>query len=149
MSQWLVDAGIPANSIVGIKKYHPKYSITPDANTSQWDLYGAGTPAWLRVTAFSGNYTNVDPDKIWVNGGHWGGLSVGNGIFSVPDYVAHVITKVVAHEAGHASKSFFKRDDFGSSLDHSTSNAGIMYFDTSGGNNFTDREKKILRGVIP
>lgn len=150
MNKWLADSAIPANSIVGIKKYHPKYSTTADTNTTQWDLYGAGnTPAWLRVNAFSGNYTNVDPDRIWVNGGHWGGLSVGNGIFSVPDYVAGVIQKVVAHEAGHASKSFFKRDDFGPSLDHSASNAGIMYFDTSGGNSFSDREKKILRGVIP
>lgn len=149
MDTWQANAGIPNNSIVGIKKFHPKYSTTADTVTSEWNLYGAGTPAWLRVTAFSGNYTNVDPDQIWVNGGHWGGLSVGNGVFLVPDYVAGVIVKVVCHEAGHASKSFFKRDDFGPSLDHSASNAGIMYFDTSGGNNFTDREKKILQGVVP
>jgi hypothetical protein len=149
MNTWQTSAAIPNNSIVGIKKFHPKYSNTADTVTSEWNLYGSGTPAWLRVTAFSGNYTNLDPDQIWVNGGEWGGLSVGNGVFLVPDYVAGVIVKVVCHEAGHATKSFFKRDDFGPSLDHSASNAGIMYFDTSGGNNFTDREKKILRGVVP
>ena len=42
-----------------------------------------------------------------------------------------------------------KMEDFGASLDHSVSNAGIVYFDTTGGDNFTDREKKVLRGVIP
>ena len=149
MNQWLADAGIPHNSIVGIRKYHPKYSSSGDTVTAEWNLYGAGTPAWLRVNAFFGNYTNRDPDQIWVPGGQWGGLSVGNGVFSVPNYVPGVIVKVVCHEAGHATKSFFKRDDFGASLDHSVSNAGIMYFDTSGGNNFTDREKKVLRGVVP
>jgi hypothetical protein len=76
----------------------------------------AGTPAWLRVSAFFGNYTNRDPDQIWVPGGQWGGLSVGNGIFSVPNYVPGVIVKVVCHEAAHATKSFFERDDFGRPL---------------------------------
>jgi len=149
MNKWQADNNIPHNCIVGIRKFHPKYSSTSDTVTNQWRFGGSGTPTWLRVTTFSGNYTNVDPDQIWVNGGQWGGLSVGNGVFLVPDYIAGVIVKVVCHEAGHASKSFFKRDDFGPSLDHSVSNAGIMYFDTSGGNNFTDREKKILRGVVP
>lgn len=149
MDKWLADAAIPHNSIIGIRYYHPKYNITGDTATSEWNLYGAGTPAWLRVDTFSGNYTDMDPDDCWVFGGEWGGLSIGNGIFSVPKNATDVIVKVVCHEAAHATRSFFKREDFGPSLDHSVSNAGIMYFDTTGGDNFTEREKKVLRGVVP
>lgn len=150
IDKWVRDAGIPGNSVIGIKKYHPKYSSTTDTITSEWNLYGTGTPAWLRVTTYSGSYPNMDPDQIWVSGGgQFGGLSIGNGNFSVPDYVVSNIIKIICHEAGHATKQMFKRDDFGPSLDHSVSNAGIMYYTTAGGNNFTDREKNILRGIIP
>ena len=153
MPQWVSDAAIPSNALVAIQYYHPKYSHAGgDYQTSEWKLGGASTPAWLTVDVFpkSGGghyYTGKDPDGLWVN---WGGLSHGSGRVTVPlGNSAATVKQVVRHEAGHATKSFFKRDVFGPSLDHSVSNAGIMYYTTSGGTTFTDREKKILRGINP
>lgn len=153
MNQWISDAAIPSNALVAIKFYHPKYSHAGgDFQTNEWKLGGAATPAWLRVGAFpkSGGghyYTNLDPDGLWIN---WGGLSHGSGRVTAPKgNDAATVKQVVRHEAGHATKSFFKRDVFGPSLDHSASNAGIMYYTTSGGTTFTTREKKILRGITP
>ena len=153
MRKWISDVGLPSNSLVAIQYYHPKFSHAGgDYATSEWKLGGASVPAWLRVGAFqkSGGghyYTNLDPDGLWVN---WGGLSHGSGRVSVAKGNSNATTKqVVRHEAGHATKSFFKRDVFGPSLDHSVSNAGIMYYTTSGGTTFTTREKKILRGIVP
>lgn len=153
MNKWVSDASIPANAVVGIQYYHPKFSNAGgDFATNEWKLGGASVPTWLRVAAFqkaSGGhyYTNLNPDGLWVN---WGGLSHGSGRVSVPKGNSTSTTKqVIRHEAGHATKSWFKRADFGASLDHSVSNAGIMYYTTSGGTTFTAREKKILRGIIP
>lgn len=153
MRKWVSDVALPANTLAGIQYYHPKFSSRGgDFATNEWKLGGASVPNWLRVGAFqkSGGghyYTNLDPDGLWVN---WGGLSHGNGIVSVPKGIPNATTKqVIRHEAGHATKSFFKRDVFGASLDHSVSNAGIMYYTTSGGTTFTTREKKILRGIKP
>ena len=153
MPNWIRDAGIPNNSLVSIKYYHPKYSPGGgDAQTTEWNLGGASTPAWLRVNAFprSGGghyYTNLDPDGQWVN---WAGLSHGHGIITAPKGNPDAeVKQVVRHEAGHATSSYFRRQDFGPNLDHSASNAGIMYYTTAGGTTFTEREKKILRGIIP
>lgn len=153
MPKWVSDAAIPANALVAIQYYHPKYSSAGgDAQTNEWKLGGASVPAWLTVDVFpkSGGghyYTGKNPDDLWIN---WGGLSHGSGRVTVPLGNSDATVKqVVRHEAGHATKSFFKRDVFGASLDHSVSNAGIMYYTTSGGTTFTDREKKILRGINP
>lgn len=153
MRQWVSDVALPANTITAIEYYHPKFShIGGDYTTNEWKLGTAAVPAWLRVGAFqkSGGghyYTNLDPDGLWIN---WGGLSHGNGIVSVPEGNPVETTKqVVRHEAGHATKSFFKRDVFGPSLDHSASQRGIMYKTTDGGTTFTTDEKKILRGIVP
>ena len=92
-------------------------------------------------------YTGKDPDGLWIN---WGGLSHGDGRVTVPmGNSAATVKQVVRHEAGHATKFAFQRDVFGPSLDHSASIAGIMYYSTEGGTTFTDREKKILRGIKP
>lgn len=153
MNKWIADVSLPANAVVGIQYYHPKFSSRGgDFATSEWKLGEPSVPAWLRVGAFqksSGGhyYTNLDPDGLWVN---WGGLSHGSGRVSVPTGISSATTKqVIRHEAGHATKSWFKREPFGPSLDHSASNAGIMYYTTSGGTTFTTREKKILRGITP
>lgn len=153
MNKWVADAGIPSSSLVAIKFYHPKYSNDGgDFQTNEWKLGGASTPAWLRVGAFSDGagghyYTALDPDGLWIN---WGGLSHGSGRVTAPKgNSAATVKQVVRHEAGHATKSFFKRDVFGPSLDHSASQAGIMYYTTDGGTTFTDREQKILRGITP
>lgn len=171
LGAWVRDAGIPANTLVAIKYYHPKYSPgAGDSITNEWDIEGTGVaPTWLGVNIFpdgSGGffYPNRDPDTGWIardaNGASartnhtlqaaWGGLSHGNGIVTAPKGNPDPeVQQVVRHEAGHATKSFFRREDFGPSLDHSASNAGIMYFETSGGTTFTEREKKILRGILP
>ncbi len=53
MPRWISDAGIPHNSLVSIRYYHPKYSPRGgDSVTTEWNLGGASTPAWLRVNAF-------------------------------------------------------------------------------------------------
>jgi hypothetical protein len=153
MPSWVSAAAIPENALVAIQYYHPKYSHAGgDYQTTEWRLGGTATPAWLTVDVFAKSggghyYTGKDPDGLWVN---WGGLSHGNGRVTVPlGNSAATVKQVVRHEAGHATKSFFKRDVFGPSLDHSASIAGIMYFSTEGGTTFTDREKKILRGIKP
>ena len=153
MRQWVTDVALPANTITAIQYYHPKFSLRGgDFTTSEWKLGGTAVPAWLRIGAFqrsSGGhyYTNLDPDGLWID---WGGLSHGNGIVSVPRGIpTETVKQVVRHEAGHATKSFFKRDVFGASLDHSVSQSGIMYRATNGGTTFTTREKKILRGIVP
>lgn len=153
MNKWISDAAIPENALVAIKYYHPKYSMGGgDHATLEWKFGEATTPAWLRIAAFSDGagghfYTGLDPDTYWTN---WGGLSHGSGRVTAPTgNPAAIVKQVVRHEAGHATESFFKRDVFGASLDHSVSNAGIMYYATSGGTTFTDREKKILRGIKP
>jgi len=156
MPKWIKDAGIPNNALIAIQYYHPKYSPgAGNAATSEWDLGGDSTPEWLKVVgafAKSGggyHYENLDPDSSWIPGGaRWAGLSHGSGIVSAPiGMSSNTLKQVIRHEAGHATKSHFKRDVFGPSLDHSASNAGIMYYNTSGGTTFTNREKKILRGI--
>lgn len=149
--RWVADAGIPDNAIVAIRYYHPKYSDLPAGQTHEWRLGGASTPAWLRVGAFpkSGggyNYSGLDPDHAWAG---WAGLSHGNGRVTVPKGRPDAaITQTIRHEAGHATQSHFKRADFGPSLDHSASNAGIMYYSSAmGGTTFSPREQKVLRGI--
>lgn len=171
---WVRDAAIPNNTLVAIKFYHPKYSARGgDSITNEWDIEGTGTtPSWLGVNVFPDGrgghfYRDRDPDLCWIERpttaadlaaartnhtlqASWGGLSHGNGIITSPKGLSDATVKqVVRHEAGHATKSYFQREDFGPNLDHSTSNAGIMYETTAGGTTFTEREKKILRGIIP
>ena len=153
-NKWISDAAIPNDAIVAIRYYHPKYSSAGgDSQTSEWKLGGRATPAWLRVGAFAKSggghhYTGLDPDGRWAN---WVGLSHGRGRVTIPKgRPAAAITQTIRHEAGHATKSHFKRQAFGPSLDHSASNAGIMYFSSArGGTTFSTREKKILRGIKP
>ena len=149
---WVRDAGIPNNSIVAIDYYHPKYSISGgDSRTNEWNLYGAGTPAWLRVSTFGGNYQNIDPDAGWPPAGlEFKGLEIGNGRVLIPSYLNLAeILQTVKHETGHATKTFFPRRDFNGTdgLDHSDSNLGIMYRDINSGTSFTQEELKILRGI--
>ncbi|MEI6149693.1 MAG: hypothetical protein WCS01_11385, partial [bacterium] len=147
LAAWKANGGIVNNSIVAIKYYHPKYSSGGgDFATDEW-------PYWVRVTTFIQpgwpGYPNRDPDGMWpAAGADFGGLSHGNGIFSIPTGWPEAITvKCIAHEAGHATKSFFERQDFGANKDHSDA-PGLM--DPTGTQLvFTDNEKKILRGIKP
>lgn len=153
LGKWVTDAGIPNNTLVAIKHYHPKYSPDGgDSVTNEWDLDGNGVPNWLTVDVFPKTggghyYTNLNPDGEWV---YWTGLSHGNGVVTIPTGRPDAAVKqTISHEAGHATRSFFRREEFGPSMDHSASQAGIMYFSTDGGTTFTAREKKILRGIVP
>lgn len=143
LGEWKANGGIANNSLVGIKYYHPKYSSGGgDSATAEWD-------AWVTVTTYFGNYAGRDPDGIWpVGGGDFGGLSQGDGVITIPKGLAAAgVENSVAHEAGHATKSAFKREDFGATLDHSAA-AGLM--DVNGTQNaFTAREQKVLRGIKP
>jgi len=142
-SQWKANGGIAANSIVAIKYYHPKYSSGGgDFATNEW-------PAWVRVTTFGGNYPNRDPDGMWpANGSDFAGLSMGNGIISIPKGLPNGDVEIAtSHEAGHATKNSFKRDVFGPILDHSIA-AGLMDLRATMPP-FSGDEKKILRGINP
>jgi hypothetical protein len=88
---------------------------------------------------YGGAYT-VSPDSPWVS---VGGLYVGNGTILVP--IGLSVKKTIAHETGHATKQFFERQTFGSSLDHSSSD-GLMDRHASQ-NEFSAWETKILRGI--
>ncbi|HWK03325.1 MAG TPA: hypothetical protein VNS58_06820 [Puia sp.] len=152
-TKWIADAAIPINSLIGMDYFHPKYSTGGgDTITGAWNLYGAGTPAWLRVNTYSGSYHNIDPDQVWIQGGgQFAGLSVGDGRILIPKFLsATVIEDTVKHESGHATKSFFPRHDFigTDGLDHSDSRAGLMYRTTGGGKTFTAEELKVLRGIL-
>jgi hypothetical protein len=121
-------------SVVGIKYIHPKYNSVlaggvpnPDTVTDYW-------PDWVRVTTYNGRYSGIDPDSFWSNNGNLGGLSHGNGIISITKQNDNP-KKAIAHEVGHATKDFFERQVLGL-MDPSASD-----------DEFTDREKKILRGI--
>jgi len=54
----------------------------------------------------------------------------------------------ICHEAGHATKHAFPRDDFGI-LDHVVSTDGIMHAGEQRNTAFSVTEEDILRGIIP
>ena len=60
LDNWATDAGIPANAIVAIKYFHPKYNAhapNADAITNEWSAF-----PWLAIT-FKGN--TIHPDRRW------------------------------------------------------------------------------------
>ncbi len=143
---WLTDAHIPPLYMVGIQYFHPKYSIVQgDSITQEW-------PNWVEVVTYFGNYNNIDPDGMFA----LRGLSFGavtdptTGTIRVPSGYSDAYYRqyAIPHEIGHATKYAFEpggRQAFGPALDHSDT-AGLMDPTTSLPY-FTDREKKILRGV--
>lgn len=135
---WPKDAGVKHNSIIAVKYCHPKYdSMSPDADsiTEEWSAY-----PWLRI-----NYDGkeIHPDSRWDTAESIEYLSY---VFIFKGMSAARYEVAIAHEIGHVTKEQFKRDKFGNG-DHSTG-AGLM--DTTGSvASFTNREKKILRGIKP
>jgi hypothetical protein len=148
MYQWSKNGGMTNDSVVGIKYIHPKYNsvvdgeANPDTVTTEW-------PEWVRVTIKE--LPDKDPDSFWNSTGNFGGLSHGNGIVSITKghKDPNLTQCVIAHEVGHATKqdAFFKRAVFGPSSDHSEEEEGLMYKITRVNTVFTDREKKILKGI--
>jgi hypothetical protein len=137
LASWPTDAAIPANVVVAADLEHPKYSAqapAADSTTSEWTAF-----PWLRITVEG---RAIHPDQRWINGQ---GVTLGSRAFIMSGMSAARIRVAIAHEAGHASKTQFPRDNFGPG-DHSAA-AGLM--DTVGSQSaFTAAEIKILRGIL-
>jgi hypothetical protein len=135
---WPFDAGVELKSIIAVNYCHPKYdyqSPKADAITDEWSAY-----PWLQID-YNGNL--IHPDSRWNTAQSFEYFSF---IFILKGMSAARYEIAIAHEIGHIAKNQFKKDVFGNS-DHSTS-AGLM--DPMGSlASFTEREKKILRGIKP
>ena len=139
-AQWIAN-NAPANTIIAIRYYHPKFSPEPEGLTSEWPRYD-----WLKVDV--GGYDDY-PDERWRVAG---GKSHGTGKVTIPRYMDNPTTRLVtAHEVGHATRSFFKREYFGGTVyseDHTSSPTGLMYptILPDGGTQFNKEEQEILKG---
>lgn len=135
LDSWAADAGIPEDSLVGIKFIHPKYTDgVPDSE--------AVTNEWRDHPAIVINVKDRDihPDSRW---GRVQGVSYNSRAYIISGLDEDRFPVVIAHEIGHETVNHFKRKDFGEG-DHSSS-AGLM--DTIGSEeNFSDLEKVVLRG---
>lgn len=137
---WFKDAAVPEgeNTLLAVQYYHPKLSGLADGATKFW-------PAGISINMAnpgSGLSSPGDPDKAtWrtVQGFNRGKIVV---IFK--NYGTSTRLKTICrHEIGHATKSEFKRDVFGTG-DHSGSGLMTPYGSSS---TFSARDIKILRGI--
>ena len=137
---WFNDAGIDdtQNSLLAVKYYHPKLSGQGlDGVTNFW-------PAGIQIklaNPHSGRTLKGHPDRpSWrnVKGFNRRRISVIFKNYPSPD---RLIT-TCRHEIGHATKSTFYRDRFGTG-DHSKS--GLMTA-TASSNTFRNADIRILRG---
>ncbi len=142
VSDWFSDANVPAgdNSLLAVQYYHPKLSGQADGVTNFW-------PAGISINLAnpgSGLNTPGHPDQnTWRN---VQGFNRGKIVVIFKNYGnANRLQIICRHEIGHATKSSFKRDVFGVG-DHS--NAGLMT-PWGSSNNFSGRDKKVLRGEVP
>jgi hypothetical protein len=138
-NEWLghgaTDGGaIPERCIVGINYFHPKYNETTESLTDEEFGY-----ACLRVNADHGS-VEARPWKYWdlVEGREDGEHDV----ILIPACVDKPV-KTIAHEMGHFTIQFFRRQEFGTD-DHSSS--GLMH-PKAEGDEFSPDELKILRGI--
>jgi len=160
LNSWTANYLTP-NSINAIQYLHPKYNPSSGgpgvnaATTTEWhSLFPPGTDtSWLTVATYGGYYPGKDPDGAWtLSGGDIGGTSYTeqNRFILVVKSSNHARTQIViVHEVAHATKFFFKRQDFGPHLDHTDPNTGGLMDPTASQPQFTERELKILRGAIP
>lgn len=135
---WFADAGISSSRdvILAVKYYHPKLSNRPAGATNFW-------PAGIQINLAnpgSGRTDNGDPDGAWrnVQGFNRGRITV---IFKNYGTTGR-LGAVCRHEVGHATRSSFKRDEFGTG-DHSAS--GLMTYN-SASNTFSNADLRVLRG---
>jgi len=118
--RWVID-NAPADTVIAIQYYHPKYSPEPDRLTSEWDK--SQTDTWLK---FPINGTDRHPDDAW--GGSFLGTYYApfkKGQITIAKGYGAKTRCIVAHEVGHATKDIFHRKSFGTG-DHS-STAGLMF----------------------
>jgi len=144
MRHWVTDQRIPAGSLIGLGYEHPKISHNAprrDAITSEWSGMD-----WLTVEV---EHMNRHPDLIWIRSM---GLSSNRRAFIFYDSDATELEKTVVHEVGHETKNHFPRALFrpassGGRPEDSDHTTGVGMMDPSGsGDNFTNGEKRILRG---
>jgi hypothetical protein len=146
---WAVDAGIPADTIIGIVSDHPKFSANADkkdAETSEWTAC-----PWLKieipgvVDPATGKNVILRPDDRWnYVQGYVAPAQRRAYIFDLGPKKEARTRIVIAHEVGHATKLQFERKQFGVG-DHTAPAAGLM--DRTGSKSqFTAAEKDILRG---
>ncbi|WP_395339620.1 hypothetical protein PN836_014960 [Ningiella sp. W23] len=140
LDAWFTDAGIStaSNTLLAVKYYHPKLSGQSDGATTFW-------PAGIQINVAnpgSGLTNNKHPDDTtWreVQGFNRGKIVV---IFK--NYGTAARLKIICrHEIGHATKSEFERDLFGTG-DHSSSKLMTPYGSAS---TFSAADIKILRGI--
>lgn len=140
VNAWFTDAAVPEgeNTLLAVQYYHPKLSGLADGTTSFW-------PTGISINmANPGSGLNKPghPDKAtWreVQGFNRGKIVV---IFK--NYGTSARLKIICrHEIGHATKSEFKRDKFGTG-DHSSSGLMTPYGSSS---SFSAKDIKILRGM--
>lgn len=138
VSTWFAAVTLPAtNALLAVEYYHPKLSNAGDGATTFW-------PAGIAINLAnpgSGLNTPGDPDQAtWreVQGFNRGNTSV---IFK--NYPTAARLQIICrHEIGHATKSTFKRKEFGTG-DHSA--GGLMTY-SGASNTFSAADVKLLRG---
>jgi len=142
VSDWFSDASVPAggNTLLAVQYYHPKLSGQPDGATSFW-------PAGISINMAnpgSGMTTAGHPDSA--NWREVQGFNRGNIVVVFKNYGTSGRLQIICrHEIGHATKSEFKRDTFGTG-DHSSSGLMTPY---GSSNTFSLHDKKVLRGKTP
>ncbi len=142
VTDWFAAAAVPGggNTLLAVQYYHPKLSNQGDGATNFW-------PAGIRVNLAnpgSGLNTPGDPDQAT-----WRevqGFNRGNIVVVFKNYGTAARLQIICrHEIGHATKSEFKRQEFGVG-DHGASGLMTPY---GASNTFSNRDIKILRGVLP
>ena len=127
---------IPANTIVAIKYYHPKYSKDAGAwQTSEWNNL-----TWLKVTP--PRVGSVSPDDYWSN---IAGTSYESGKVSIAKGFGASTPKITSHETGHATQYHFFREFFGVG-DHSPTNSISLMHPNGLGSSFSLIEQGKLKG---
>lgn len=138
VTTWFAAVTLPAtNALLAVEYYHPKLSNAGDGATNFWP---AGITINLANPGSGLNTPGHPDDPTWreVQGFNHGNTSV---IFK--NYPTAARLQIICrHEIGHATKSTFKRKEFGTG-DHSS--GGLMtYYGAS--NTFSAADVKLLRG---
>ncbi len=140
INDWFSDASLDQtkNSLLAAKYYHPKLSGQADGGTDFW-------PAGITINLAnpgSGLISFDDPDKATWRGVQ--GFNQGKIVVIFKNYGSAPRLQIICrHEIGHATKSDFKRENFGAG-DHSASGLMTPY---GGSNKFSADDIKKLRGI--
>lgn len=140
ISDFISDSGVSSssNTLLAVQYYHPKLSGLSDGATSFW-------PAGITINLAnpgSGLTNNGDPDRA-----SWRtvqGFNSDKIVVIFKNYGTAARLQIICrHEIGHATKSEFERDNFGTG-DHSATKLMTPY---GGASTFSSDDIKILRGL--